>query len=187
MDVQCDRTKLLALVTTIMLCGVSALYSNTDKETVTTEPAAQASSAEEPGRHSIRGADTQLAEEEIRNPFTLRHETVREDSQAAAVAPKTAVSAAILAEKERRPLPKGAENMVSPARKDQVPVQSCEPELCGIMQDSDGQVAILRFGEQTAVLAVGEAFDDWALVHMDAGSVILRKDWQEKRLSLRLY
>lgn len=187
MDVQYDRKKLLALVTTIMLCGVSVLYADMDKENVPTETTVQGSASEVPGRRSIRGSDTSIAEEEIRNPFTMRHETATEDSQVAAVDQTKVVPASIPARKDKQPRPKVSERVAPPVSKDQMPERSWEPELCGIMQGSDGQVAILRFGEKTAVLAMGEAFQDWALVHMEAGSVILRRGWQEKCLYLRSY
>jgi len=186
MDGQYDRKKLAALFVTLLLCGVSVLYADRDGERVATESPEQNEPPAVLGRRGIRGADILVAEEDIRNPFTPLHETAAEDSQAGAVA------------KDKK-LPTGTAQVETttsmaacperPKLQDltREPVRPVEPELCGIMQGSDGKMALLRFDGQTAVLSVGETFRDWQLVHIGDGVVMLRKDWQDKCLYLRSY
>ena len=185
MNVQYDRKKLAALFVTILFCSVSVWYAGKDGESITDELSEQDEPPDILGRREIRGADIQVAEEDIRNPFTATHETVAEDSQAQAVLQENKLPPETAAEKKTVPLAKQLEKPMPQAAAREL--HSGEPELCGIMQGSNGKMALLRFGGQTAVLSVGETFRDWLLVDIGEGAVILRKEWRERCLYLQSY
>ena len=186
MNVQSDRRKWAALFVVVLLGSVSVLYAGNEETRVDRGTQEQNAPPEMLGRRGIRGADIQVAEEDIRNPFTALHETAAEDSQAAAVPREKKLTPEKMEASQRLPLPELPERQTLPKVPGK-PERSEELELCGIMQGRDGKVALLRLGSQTAVLSLGETFRDWMLIHMEEGMVILRKDWQDKYLYLRSY
>ena len=189
MDAQYNSKKLAALFVTILFCGVSVLYAGKDGESVSTESLEPKEAPEVLGRRGIRGADIQVAEEDIRNPFTAVHERAGEDCQVQAVSKEAKLSPEPSAARTTMPLTKLPEKPKpqEPSLEPMDEARPAEPELCGIMQGDDGKVALLRIGGQTAVLSVGETFQDWLLVQIGEGLVILRRDWQDKCLYLRSY
>lgn len=171
MDLQNDKQRLVVLLMTSLVAGAGILYAD-EPEEVTVEKVPPAASEPETGYRPVRGLALAQADSEVRNPFTLAHETAAGQGQPA-VGPGG-----------QQPV----ENSLSPppAVTPQQQSELADPELCGIMQTDNCCLALLRIQGTTVALAPGESCQAWRVVAIDQNRVVVQKGGQEKRLVLPL-
>lgn len=119
----------------------------------------------------IRGMESQVAVEELRNPFSPGHEKRGE----AAAAPVKAAQKAESAKNVQQPAPPARVSMRAEAAPE-MPVSAPEPVLAlrGIVQGAEPLV-ILSDGAQSRSLAVGEHFFGYEVVEIGRAALRLRR------------
>lgn len=167
----------LAALLLLLLAGV-LLASEPEEDTalVLTESAAEPAKAEErPAHQPIAGSD-RAASAELKDPFTLAHET-REGAGKLPEKKKTGKESA--GQERRQPLPRGAQ----PAPASQPPTPK-EPKLTGIISGAAGQLALVDYGDKSLTLSAGEGSGGLQVLAIEAKRVLVKTPQGEKWLEL---
>ncbi len=170
MDLQSDKQRLVVLLVTSLAAGAAILCAG-ETEDVPVEKLPPAVNEPETSRRPVQGLALAQASSEVRNPFTLMHETAAEQKQMAVMTDG--------------PPPEPALSPPSAALPSQQSGEA-EPELCGIMQTDNCCLALLRIQGTTVALAAGEVCQSWRVVMIDQNGVVVQKGGLEKRLVLPL-
>ena len=173
MDVKFEKRELAVLLVAAVLSGVCVLYEDAPPE-VPSESPAVADNRPAKGRQSVAGLDAAQVTTQVRNPFSLLHETADDNSPSPAAAP------AAVAGSDTAPAAGGRKETVQTAAAS----EPASPELCGIMQGDTGRLAMLRLAGKTVVLAAGETCQEWTVKLIAKDSVVIGNGGQEKRLFL---
>ncbi|SFT82292.1 hypothetical protein SAMN02910356_02277 [Selenomonas sp. GACV-9] len=172
MDVQKDKRKLAALVAAVLLMGAGILYAE-EPEEGTADPLPVPGQAAGGAKKSVRGLASAQADVEVRNPFSVLHET----AAAGQSLPDQKVA-------EKAAAPSGAAPQDSPEPMAAQRQADPEPELCGILQSGNRYLAMLRVQDKSAALAVGESCQGWTVMTIDESGVLVQNGGQQKRLLL---
>ena len=172
MDLQSDKQRLMVLLVTSLVAGAGILYAG-EPEEIPVETAPETASEPETGHRPVQVLALAQAGSEVRNPFTLAHETAAEQGKAVVVP-------------AGQPLPAETSLSPPPAAAPSEPGGLAEPELCGVMQTESRCLALLRIQGTTVAVAVGETCQAWRVVAIDQDSVVMQKGGREKRLVLSL-
>ena len=156
---------------------------------VTEQPvASQDVSGKELGVKPIAGLEQSEAQRDMRNPFSLRHETELDAAPSAPAEGKTEI-ATVTGDfnANRRAVTVPAYLRCSHAGDETglpaVDVSS-RPVLCGLAQGNHGKLAMIRIGSQTITAVVGEWAGTWQVRDIHDSVVVL--DNGQKAESLQL-
>ena len=127
---------------------------------------------------AIRGLQEANEHKELRNPFSLLHETEQESEHMALPA--------------KQPMETGRVRMdkppaVSPATENgsQMPVGNEQAiSLCGIVEGGGQRLALLRIGTNTVTAGVVEMAADWLVTAIDTAAVTVERSGQVQVLPL---
>ena len=140
----------------------------------------------EPGIKPIAGLEQAEAQRDLRNPFSIMHETETEP-----VLPVTAEQAVKLpAAPGERPAASGPENRMDGSvagNSAYTPTTaiSSRPVLCGLAQGNHGKLVMIRIGSQTVTAGVGEWAGSWQVREITDTAVVLDDGTETESLQLR--
>ena len=127
---------------------------------------------------AIRGLQEANEHKELRNPFSLLHETEQESEHMALPVQEPTDSGNV---KMDKPLP------VSPAAGNgsQKPAGN-EPaiSLCGIVEGGGQRLALLKVGNNTVTAGLGEMVSDWQVTGISTAAVTVERSGQVQVLPL---
>lgn len=175
-----------AVMAAALLAGAGFLYAGEEESPAPaavsdTERSALPKSG---GRQEIAGWQKAEETETVRNPFSLRHETAEELSQAVPEKPEKPVEKAQPSVQEmpkaKPPEPAG----ILPEAGEAPPAA---PLLRGVLEGEGGKIAMIQIAGQTASLSAGESFQDCTVLAIEENSIVIQRRGQEKRLFLPEY
>ena len=187
-----ERRKILLLGGgLVLLLGAGLSFSCPPDSTlqVTEQPvASQDVSGKELGVKPIAGLEQSEAQRDMRNPFSLRHETEM-DAAAAAPAECKAEIATVAGDSNanRRAVTVPAYLRCSRAGDEAgLPAVdlSSQPVLCGLAQGDHGKLAMIRIGSQTITAVVGEWAGTWQVRDIHDSVVVLDNGQEAESLQL---
>lgn len=187
-----ERRKILLLGGGLVLLlgtGLSFRCLPDSQLQVTEQPvASQDVSGKELGVKPIAGLEQSEAQRDMRNPFSLRHETEM-DAAASAPAECKAEIATVAGDSNanRRAVTVPAYLRCSRAGDEAgLPAVdlSSQPVLCGLAQGAHGKLAMIRIGSQTITAGIGEWAGNWQIRDIHDSVVVLDNGQEAESLQL---
>ena len=132
---------------------------------------------EEDATREVIGLDAAARRPELRNPFTYAHETRGEGAHTEET-PPTADEKRQGAETPASMMPAARTSATAPALPDGTaqPAKELRPILRGTVTGADGRcIAILAMGEESAAVAAGDTWRDYAVEDAHDNAVTLRR------------
>lgn len=131
------------------------------------------------GVKPVAGLEQAEAQRDVRNPFSIMHETEKDPvPQAQTVQPANVPAAGTPAMEHPAPESVGAGERVT------VPAMSSRPVLCGLAQGNHGKLVMIRIGSQTVTAGVGEWAGSWQIREITDTAVVLDDGTETESLQL---
>ena len=128
----------------------------------------------------IRGLQEANEHKELRNPFSLRHETEQESEPMALSAKQPMENGKIKMDKPPAASPAEENGSQKPAGNEQV------ISLCGIVEGEGQRLALLKIGNNTVTAGLGEMVSDWQVTGISAAAVTVERSGQVQVLPLMM-
>lgn len=187
MDGHERRKKLLLGGGLALLLGVGISCWRMDSELQATErpTVTRVDSGEKVGVNPIAGLEQATAQRDLRNPFSIVHETETDqppvpaplaDPAGQSPVPPTAPAPA--------PAVPGASAAGTGHGQSLAPALPVQPVLCGLAQGGNGKLAMIRIGSQTITAGVGEWAGSWQIREITDSAVVLDSGEASERLLL---
>lgn len=163
----------------LLVAAAALLYLvQTPASSAVIEPPMQMRAQEEDETREIVGLDAAARRPELRNPFTYAHETRGEAAHTPGVSPPPDEKWAGAAENSAPLMLTDRMSTTAPALPDGTaqPAKELRPILRGTVTGADGRcIAILAMGEESAAVAAGDTWRDYAVMDVDDAGVTLRR------------
>ena len=163
-----------------LFCALAGLIylAQTPASSAVIEMPAPVRAQEEDETREIVGLDAAARRPELRNPFTYAHETRGEGAHTAGTAPPPDEKRAGAAEHSAPLILADRMSATAPALPDGTaqPAKELRPILRGTVTGADGRcIAILAMGEESAAVAAGDTWRDYAVEDAHDNAVTLRR------------
>ena len=142
-------------------------------------------SGKELGVKPVAGLEQAEVQQDVRNPFTILHETEKD--------PATRVPAEQQVELPAEDSPVGERPEVGSNANEcgigggdhvSAAAASSHPVLCGLAQGNHGKLVMIRIGSQTVTAGVGEWAGSWQIREITDAAVVLDDGTKRERLQL---
>ena len=177
------RKKMLlgGVLALLIVAGISNCCLTDSQMQATEGPVvAKEVNGKELGVKPVAGLEQAEAQRDVRNPFSILHETEKDPVPQAQAERQEKVSvAASTAGKHPVPEHAGASGVSVT-----VPAMSSHPVLCGLAQGNHGKLVMIRMGSQTVTAGVGEWAGSWQIREITDTAVVLDDGAETESLQL---